>query len=107
MIVEKRNAYICPKCRYLTLTVHIHKGVTPFMLLCKNPFVVGGCNGMAISFGYQMPGALSMPNIQPLFEWYKPEPEQKLQKWEKTHVNNGGVLLRERTDAEPEKTELK
>jgi hypothetical protein len=105
---EKRNAYVCEDCRYITLTVHIHEGVTPFLLGCRNPT---GCKGMAISFSYQMPGilALNSPSgkLYPTHEWYKPEPGQDLTKGEQDHVNNGGVLLRERTDAPPLMSKIK
>lgn len=106
MEIEKRNAYICPQCRYLTLTVHIHEGVTPFMLKCRNP-LRKKCNGMAVSFSYQMPGALALPTMKPTHEWYKPDPDQKLETWEREHIAQGGVLLRERTDAETLKFQMK
>ena len=98
---EKRNAYVCKKCRYITLTVHIHEGVTPMFFGCENPT---GCDGSAISFMYQLPWPLAISfssDLLPTHEWYKPGSEQKLTPGEKDHVNNGGVLLRERTDAKP------
>lgn len=92
--LELRNAYICEKCMKVTLTVHVHKGVTPFMIECKTD----GCEGMATSFMYQLPGSLAMM-IKPTHEWYKPISSEGLSEGEIEHVEAGGVLLRERTDA--------
>jgi len=99
MKFEYRNAYVCEKCRYITLTVHVDKGVTPMFLGCRNP---KGCDGTATSFVYQLPGALAMSingKLLPTHEWYKPGPDEKLTAGERDHVEQGGVLLRERTDA--------
>ncbi len=102
MKFEHRNAYICENCRYVTLTVHIHEGTTPMMLGCRNPVK---CEGMAISFYYQLPGVLAMNGpggkIAPTHEWYTPESLEGLSPGEAEHVSSGGVLLRERTDAVP------
>ena len=93
MKIEYRNAYVCSKCRYVTLTVHVHEGVTPMLIACKNPT---RCDGIATSFMYQLPACLAIgvtnDSLEPTHEWYKPDTRQ---------LKKGGVLLRPRTDAKP------
>ena len=104
MKFEYRNAYVCQKCRYVTLTVHIDEGVTPMFLNCRKPGGIDACDGTAVSFMYNLPGSLALSpddKLNPTHEWYKPGPDQKLSDFEKDHVDNGGVLLRDRTDAAP------
>ncbi|HES60142.1 MAG TPA: hypothetical protein ENO18_06910 [Caldithrix sp.] len=84
MKLEKRNAYICKKCRHVTLVVHIDEGVTPMMIRCEN------CGEIAISFMYRIPPPLMVSfdgSLLPTKEWF----------------NDGGdqLKLRDRTDAKP------
>lgn len=100
MIIEKRNAYICPKCKRVTLTVHIHEGTTPAYLKCKYP----GCDGTAVSFFYRVPPVLVFdPEFKPSHEWYRPGriETNMLSRKSRDQVEKGTLLLRERTDAEP------
>jgi len=109
-MMEKRNAYVCPKCNHLTLTVHIHEGTIPMFLLCPN----GSCDGMALSFAYRLPPCLMISDIKfgavidPSHEWYTPSKIEfnMLSNSEKNHIRKGGLLFRERTDAEPFKYPL-
>jgi len=99
LTIEKRNAYICPECMKVLLTVHIHEGITPAFVQCKEK----GCKGMAISFMYRLPPALIMDQkMKPSHEWYMPGPVElgMMPQGSKDHAKNGGLFLRERTDAE-------
>lgn len=103
IFIEERNAYVCKACRRVTLVVHIHKGTTPFLIDCET------CGESAQSFMYVLPPVLSLPQgfkaLEPTKEWYSPagdiEAMEKLTPEEREHVNKGGVLLRDRTDAKP------
>lgn len=85
----------------MTVTVDVAEGVTPFMIGCKNM----GCNGIAHSSFY--PKAPRPEHIPPpAWEWYAPNLKQAKKKEKKypgtlAHVQNGGLLLRRRTGAEP------
>lgn len=103
-MAEKRNVYVCQKCRGHTVTVDRHEGVTPFMIECR----VGGmkpdlerCDGMMHSRFYRDPLAyLSVPE----WEWFRPT-DAELDEYVKhidpraevgtrKHVAMGGLLLR-------------
>jgi len=100
--IEKRNAYICQKCRHLTLTVHIDEGMTPAFIACEKPL----CDGMAVSFFYRIPPPLQFTGPQgslaPSKEWYRPSKIEMnmLAPRSREHIENGGLLLRDRTQAE-------
>jgi hypothetical protein len=75
MKLERRNAYFCPGCRKVTITVDIHEGVTPMFIQCPH------CNKQASSFMYQVPPSMRFDFssgqgvILPAdYEWYKPSP---------------------------------
>lgn len=103
MKLERRNAYLCPDCMKLHITVDVADGVTPMFIKCE------GCGKTASSFGYQLPGILhgaptpSGKSLSPEFEWYKPGDTEylKLSVAEKEHVDKGGLLMRKRTTAAP------
>ncbi len=111
VFIEERNAYICKTCRRVTLIVHIHRGTTPFLIDCE------ACGESAQSFMYVLPPVLSLPQgfkaLEPTKEWYSPifgvSPvayqhtlrNMKLSDGERKHVEMGGLLLRDRTDAKP------
>jgi hypothetical protein len=98
MKIELRNAYICQECYKVTLTVHVNDGVTPMFINCPS------CKNICTSFGYRLPPPLMASfngKLLPTHEWYKPESMQGLTEGEKQHIEQGGVLLRERTKATP------
>ena len=100
--IEKRNAYICKKCRTVTLIVHIDEGVTPMFIGCTKT----GCSGMAISFMYRVPPPLLVSfngDFLPSHEWYKPSKIEAsiLSEGEQDHIKKGGLIMRERTVAKP------
>lgn len=98
--LPRENAYVCPK-GHVTMTVDVAEGVTPMFLGCKEL----GCNSMASSSMYpKVPRPSHLP--APKWEWYRPTRKQALKKERQypgtlDHVENGGLLLRERTGAEP------
>lgn len=97
----KENFYSCHKCKKYWATVDVDVGVTPYMISCLTP----NCGGLAESHFYprgQKPAHIASPD----FEWFKPT-----LKWAKrkekdapgtiAHVENGGLMIRPRTDREP------
>lgn len=94
------NVYICQRCGTYTVTVDVDKGVTPFMIGCQNGTT--DCTGDAYSQMYPSgPKPAWIP--EPQWEWYKPTGEayDKLSLAMKEHIDNGGLNIRRRTDAEP------
>jgi len=103
--LDRRNAYFCPECRKVTITVDVDPGVTPMFIKCPH-FEIS----FASSFMYQVLGCMAIkysPNhgcMVPFpadYEWYKPDKKQKLSADEKDHVDQGGLLMRKRTNKEP------
>lgn len=112
-IKERMNIYICEHGCH-NITVDVDKGVTPFMIGCEfkgrpdrpaNPKYMknGKCIGTAKSCMYPKEIGENTPYPVPTHEWYRPALKEysKLSEYEKEHVLNGGLLLRERTDAKP------
>ena len=80
----RKNAYECDGCGSYIVTVDREPGVTPFMVSC------GNCGEFAKSKFYRVQAYL-----EPTHEWYRPESLAFLQDWERHHVENGGLLLRQ------------
>jgi len=110
-IKERMNIYVCEYGCH-NITVDVDKGTTPFMIGCEftgrpdrpadpSKMKNGKCTGIAKSAMYPKEKDDSTPYPEPTHEWYRPELSQyaKLSKAEKDHVNNGGLLIRPRTDA--------
>lgn len=87
------NVYTCEKCGGRTVTMHIHEGVTPFMLGCRASGKEGDCDGAAMSAFYRV-----SPLLKPEWEWFKPVGSEynKLNDAMKEHVDKGGLDLRKR-----------
>lgn len=90
---RKINGYLCNQCRAILITTHVHPGVTPVGLECRK---TKGCPGIAYSLNYpsdEIPESLGPPT----HEWYRPELEEYelLGTFQKEHVMQGGLLLRE------------
>jgi hypothetical protein len=110
MKLQKANCY---RCEYgcNTFTVDVDEGVTPFMIKCKSkskpgrplrPDLTGEdgeCVGTARSCFYPKEPLPSFAVIT--HEWYRPKEMGGLSAKEKEHVERGGLLLRERTEAMP------
>jgi hypothetical protein len=102
MKLPRENCYTCGQCGYVTVTVDVDYGVTPFMISCK---ASEKCQGSALSGMYpKAPRPDHFP--APTYEWYKPSKSEmnrlELQSpatWD--HAKQGGLLLRKRTDREP------
>lgn len=112
-IKERMNVYICEYGCH-NVTVDVDKGVTPFMIPCQfasrpdrpaDPAKMknGKCIGVAKSAMYPKEKDDETPYPIPTHEWYRPDLAEyaKLSDPEKDHVKNGGLLMRERTNAEP------
>jgi hypothetical protein len=84
------NAYRCKDCHDVTVVRHVDQGVTPMFLACR---VTDGCQGMAVSAGYQADPAQLPP---PTFEWYRPTGLElaKLDFAMQDYVRRGGLELR-------------
>lgn len=95
--LPRENGYTCRKCARTVVTVDVDYGVTPFMIRCK---AKKGCDGDATSAFYpKMPRPKYVPD--PTFEWYRPETLVGLSSGERSHVLQGGLLIRPRTDRAP------
>lgn len=111
--LPRYNLYTCEyNCQ--NITVDVDKGTTPFMIKCKRKPTIarpigttfldenGECKGTARSNFYPTEGVPE--NIVATHEWFKPnylELEHFHSPQEREHVENGGLILRERTDKEP------
>lgn len=96
--LARENAYVCEACGFITVTVDVDVGVTPFMIGCTRE----GCAGWAKSSFY--PKAHRPPEYpEPTHEWYQPGEKEmrRLRPAEREHVDKGGLLMRPRTDAPP------
>lgn len=111
-IKERMNLYMCQYGCH-NVTVDVDEGVTPFMIDCEfrgrpdrplNPNYAkdGRCVGVAKSTFYPQQLPPGAPYPKPTHEWYRPSKEElsMLSLAEIEHVNNGGLLLRKRTNAE-------
>lgn len=90
------NVYTCGTCLMLTTTVDVDEGVTPFSISCKE------CNEpLAFATSNMYPEARPIPDHipEPTKEFYKPESIAVLLAGEIEHVELGGLLMRDRTDA--------
>lgn len=105
------NVYVCEYGCH-NVTVDVDEGVTPFFIKCLRKSTPdrpiqkkyldenGECIGIARSTFY--PSGPKPPHIpDPTHEWYRPESLDGLSKDEKEHVDQGGLLLRPRTEREP------
>ena len=109
----KINIYTCEYgCQ--NITVDVDEGVTPFMIKCvreadkDRPLKPekskdGVCIGTAKSNFYPTKGVPT--NVMDLVkhEWYSPKESERmtLSELEMDHVNQGGLLMRKRTDRKP------
>jgi len=95
-MMERKNAYSCPKCGHRTITIDLVKGVTPMFFPCED------CNFyMARSSFYR--GA---ENETPTWEWYLPTEKQAKRQDRKApgsydHWKLGGLTPRRITGTQP------
>lgn len=108
------NGWACDKCGEVTYCVHVDDGVTPMFLACRATGAVGACGGTGTSLMYPPPPVPDHALAAVRWEWYKPDPPKRrfdtdtgkfftppdsLTPAERQHVEQGGLLLRELTDA--------
>lgn len=92
----KKNVYKCAHCGAETVTVDLDEGVTPFMIDCDK------CGEMMTSSFYNVD-----QDLEPTHEWYMPGAEERIRLAAslagfallKSHVNRGGLILREMASA--------
>jgi hypothetical protein len=86
----KINVYTCP-AGHKTITRDVDNGTTPMIINCKATLLETfcSCDKHAHSAWYNCDQTLT-----PLYEWYKPGPEEKIKKHDVEHVKLGGLLLR-------------
>jgi hypothetical protein len=65
----KKNVYTCTQ-GHKTITVDLHEGVTPFMMICK----ADGCKETAQSCMYRCP-----QDLDPEYEWFRPTADEAKQ----------------------------
>lgn len=88
------NVYQCSACRQVTTTVDVDVGVTPFLIGCPKC----ECSARSGFYPKSRPVPLGTPAIS--HEWYKPTKIKKTDV-DYDHVQQGGLLMRPRTDAKP------
>lgn len=84
----KVNTYTCDSCDYVTVTVDVDDGVTPFMIGCP---AVRCAGGSAKSGMYQVD-----QNLVPTHEWFKPTDLSGYSANHRQHVEMGGLVMRPR-----------
>lgn len=85
------NGYECDKCGFITVTLYIDKGVTPFILRCPN------CGGSAVHRYTSRSQPPANIHYSPVKRWVRPTLEQLLKLNPATieHVLNGGLVFEE------------
>ena len=94
-LLGKLNIYTCDACRGHIVVCDIDTGVTPFMLGCK---ATPECKGMMKSSMYRV----FDQDMAASHVFYRPTTTQFLDQATLQHVMQGGLLLREVTEAEKE-----
>lgn len=83
------NCYSCEECGYITKTIDVDAGVTPFMIICQ-------CGGSATSSFYKD----IKPDDIPTIEWYRPTLREVLKMRKNPflveHILKGGLNDRKR-----------
>lgn len=97
------NGWTCDRCGETTYCVHVDDGVTPMFLACRAHGEAGSC-GMGTSLMYPAPPVPDHVIAAVRWEWYSPDPKEKTTLYFEDppvfdHVDKGGLLLRELTDA--------
>jgi len=95
------NGWRCDRCGQHTYCIHVNDGVTPMFLACRASGRLGDCDGTGASLMYPggPPPAHVIEAVQ--FEWYEPTgfEYRRLEPSAREHVDKGGLLLRDLTDA--------
>lgn len=82
----KKNIYTCPD-GHGTSTIEIDIGVTPMIIKCRHK----GCKHQATSAWYNVD-----QNLEPEYEWFRPDENSAVPKDLSEHIRMGGLLLRPR-----------
>lgn len=82
------NAYDCPCCLKVMVTIDVADGATPAVLNCRK---TPGCPGAARSRWYN-----GCQGLTPEFEWYAPGEVELREQSPATqaHVHDGGLMIR-------------
>lgn len=100
---DRINGYRCQTCGYLTVTIDVDQGVTPFMIDC--PGGARSCGAVAVSLGY--PKDIPPHWAEPKYEWYRPSLAWARRKGPDmlNHVQRGGLVFRKREMSQVEADE--
>jgi hypothetical protein len=90
------NGWTCDICGVVRYVVHIHHGVTPMFLSCKEAL----CKGMGISIMYPDPPAPQHVIESVQWEWFQPTKSRlkHMTPEMQEHIKRGGLDLRPLTD---------
>lgn len=90
----KLNIYTCDHCRAFIVTRDVDEGVTPFMLpsakFCPNSCTADGYGPHMTSSFYRVWDQ----RMKESHQWYRPGPKDTVRQNEKSHVEQGGLLIR-------------
>lgn len=92
------NGWGCEECGEYTYVIHVDEGTTPFYLGCR---ATERCSGLGKSLFYPNTPPPQRVKDQVKWEWYKPKRKEynSLSKDVMDHVDRGGVLIRDLTEA--------
>lgn len=91
------NGWRCDNCARTMYAIHVHDGVTPMFLGCRQTVA---CHGMGVSLMYPPPPVPPPVLGEIKWEWYRPDDAERnrLDPQSSDHVEKGGLLLRDLTD---------
>lgn len=92
---DQLNIYTCDTCRGHVVTRDIATGVTPFMTLCR---ATPECKGLMRSSMYRV----FDQSMRASLVWDRPAFLESTDPGYRDHVERGGLILREPTEAERE-----
>lgn len=83
----KKNIYVCEKCKGHVVTVDVDEGTTPFTIACKATIF---CDGWMKSSMYRV----FDQDMRAGWQWYRPTAVEIVAPEARSHVEQGGLLLR-------------
>lgn len=90
-----KNKYVCQSCGKSIITLNVNDGTTPFAIACR---ASPACVGLMYSQFYGVDQRLPAQ-----FEWFKPDTLEGYSREMKEHIENGGLVLRERPTSKRKK----
>lgn len=90
-MADRKNAYLCLRCRCCTITVVDDEGHAPQTISCRASGSFGDCPGTATSLDY--PAALQEANVDADWELFRLHPPRSIQSTENHAVALACQLL--------------